>query len=231
MPATDEVTVNTTSRPSTNESAAATSHTDAGAAKGKRRRARSGRMTSAIAGAANQRDVPRLRRVMPEGDLERRFDRREHDEGVEAIPAREGHEAAHALNVLQALGAPPPTWVGGRIVGWDERGSGLATRPVALPRHSVGAWTRPRKDSSWKPRPPSLHARRESSRSRSSLSSLAVSPTFASRPAQSRSRCPKGRRPATSSLEDCTYATEDGSYAADCGTLVVPENRPMRSPG
>jgi pimeloyl-ACP methyl ester carboxylesterase len=26
-------------------------------------------------------------------------------------------------------------------------------------------------------------------------------------------------------LEDCEYATEDGSYAADCGTLVVPENR------
>jgi pimeloyl-ACP methyl ester carboxylesterase len=26
-------------------------------------------------------------------------------------------------------------------------------------------------------------------------------------------------------LEDCDYATEDGSYEADCGTLVVPENR------
>jgi len=26
-------------------------------------------------------------------------------------------------------------------------------------------------------------------------------------------------------LEPCTYATEDGSYDADCGTLVVPENR------
>jgi pimeloyl-ACP methyl ester carboxylesterase len=26
-------------------------------------------------------------------------------------------------------------------------------------------------------------------------------------------------------LEPCTYSTEDGSYAADCGTLVVPENR------
>jgi pimeloyl-ACP methyl ester carboxylesterase len=26
-------------------------------------------------------------------------------------------------------------------------------------------------------------------------------------------------------LEDCDYATENGSYAADCGTLVVPENR------
>jgi pimeloyl-ACP methyl ester carboxylesterase len=26
-------------------------------------------------------------------------------------------------------------------------------------------------------------------------------------------------------LEDCEYATENGSYAADCGTLVVPENR------
>ena len=26
-------------------------------------------------------------------------------------------------------------------------------------------------------------------------------------------------------LDTCTYATEDGRYAADCGTLVVPENR------
>jgi pimeloyl-ACP methyl ester carboxylesterase len=26
-------------------------------------------------------------------------------------------------------------------------------------------------------------------------------------------------------LVDCDYATEDGAYAADCGTLVVPENR------
>jgi pimeloyl-ACP methyl ester carboxylesterase len=26
-------------------------------------------------------------------------------------------------------------------------------------------------------------------------------------------------------LENCEYAAEDGSYAADCGTLVVPENR------
>jgi pimeloyl-ACP methyl ester carboxylesterase len=26
-------------------------------------------------------------------------------------------------------------------------------------------------------------------------------------------------------LEPCDYATEDGTYAADCGTLVVPENR------
>ena len=26
-------------------------------------------------------------------------------------------------------------------------------------------------------------------------------------------------------LHDCDYATEDGGYAADCGTLVVPENR------
>ena len=26
-------------------------------------------------------------------------------------------------------------------------------------------------------------------------------------------------------LDPCTYSTEDGSYAAECGTLVVPENR------
>jgi len=26
-------------------------------------------------------------------------------------------------------------------------------------------------------------------------------------------------------LKPCSFATEDGSYAAECGTLVVPENR------
>ena len=26
-------------------------------------------------------------------------------------------------------------------------------------------------------------------------------------------------------LEDCDYATENGAYDAECGTLVVPENR------
>ncbi|HEV8564272.1 MAG TPA: hypothetical protein VGR41_05120, partial [Actinomycetota bacterium] len=26
-------------------------------------------------------------------------------------------------------------------------------------------------------------------------------------------------------LDPCTYSTENGNYAADCGTLVVPENR------
>jgi hypothetical protein len=42
MPATDERTLNTTSRPSTNEHAAATSQRAAGAAKGKRWRRSSG---------------------------------------------------------------------------------------------------------------------------------------------------------------------------------------------
>ena len=36
---------------------------------------------------------------------------------------------------------------------------------------------------------------------------------------------PKGAQAGDLVLEPCTYATEDGSYAADCGTLVVPENR------
>jgi pimeloyl-ACP methyl ester carboxylesterase len=30
-------------------------------------------------------------------------------------------------------------------------------------------------------------------------------------------------------LDPCTYSTENGSYAADCGTLVVPENRADRN--
>ena len=47
-----------TSRPSTNDSAAAISQTDAGAAKRKRRRPSSTSTTSAMAGAANHGVVP-----------------------------------------------------------------------------------------------------------------------------------------------------------------------------
>lgn len=36
---------------------------------------------------------------------------------------------------------------------------------------------------------------------------------------------PKGAKAGDLSLGPCSYATEKGSYAADCGTLVVPENR------
>jgi pimeloyl-ACP methyl ester carboxylesterase len=36
---------------------------------------------------------------------------------------------------------------------------------------------------------------------------------------------PSGARAGQLKLHPCHYATEDGSYAADCGTLVVPENR------
>ncbi|HEU4451011.1 MAG TPA: alpha/beta fold hydrolase [Gaiellaceae bacterium] len=36
---------------------------------------------------------------------------------------------------------------------------------------------------------------------------------------------PDGAKAGDLVLERCDYATEDGDYAADCGTLVVPENR------
>ena len=36
---------------------------------------------------------------------------------------------------------------------------------------------------------------------------------------------PPGAKAGDLTLEPCTYATEDGEYAADCGTLVVPEGR------
>jgi pimeloyl-ACP methyl ester carboxylesterase len=36
---------------------------------------------------------------------------------------------------------------------------------------------------------------------------------------------PSGAKAGDLILEDCRYATEKGSYDADCGTLVVPENR------
>jgi pimeloyl-ACP methyl ester carboxylesterase len=36
---------------------------------------------------------------------------------------------------------------------------------------------------------------------------------------------PSGAKAGDLVVHDCDYATEDGGYAADCGTLVVPENR------
>src|SRR5918995_5147313 len=36
---------------------------------------------------------------------------------------------------------------------------------------------------------------------------------------------PEGARAGQLTLHSCEYATDDGSYDADCGTLVVPENR------
>ncbi len=36
---------------------------------------------------------------------------------------------------------------------------------------------------------------------------------------------PSGAQAGQLTLHDCDYATENGSYEADCGTLVVRENR------
>src|SRR5688500_2623358 len=36
---------------------------------------------------------------------------------------------------------------------------------------------------------------------------------------------PAGANAGNLFLKPCDYATESGTYAADCGTLVVPENR------
>src|SRR6266705_2760256 len=36
---------------------------------------------------------------------------------------------------------------------------------------------------------------------------------------------PSGAHAGQLKLHSCHYATEDGSYRADCGTLVVPESR------
>ena len=44
-------------------------------------------------------------------------------------------------------------------------------------------------------------------------------------PDAGRSSVPAGARAGDLTLEQCYYATENGSYEADCGTLVVPENR------
>ena len=52
-----------------------------------------------------------------------------------------------------------------------------------------------------------------------------ASRTSASRPTPTPVSVPAGAHAGQLTLKPCTYATEHGSYAADCGTLVVPENR------
>jgi len=44
-------------------------------------------------------------------------------------------------------------------------------------------------------------------------------------PGDSSVSVPDGAQAGDLILEPCTYGTEDGSYDADCGTLIVPENR------
>jgi pimeloyl-ACP methyl ester carboxylesterase len=44
-------------------------------------------------------------------------------------------------------------------------------------------------------------------------------------PSDSTVSVPSGAKAGDLTLEPCTYATEDGEYAADCATLVVPEDR------
>jgi pimeloyl-ACP methyl ester carboxylesterase len=44
-------------------------------------------------------------------------------------------------------------------------------------------------------------------------------------PGEARVSVPAGATAGDLRLEPCTYATEGGNHAADCGTLVVPENR------
>src|SRR3989440_12204310 len=41
---------------------------------------------------------------------------------------------------------------------------------------------------------------------------------------------PSGAHPVQLTLHPCRYATEDGSYRADCGTLVTPESRHRAHP-
>ena len=48
---------------------------------------------------------------------------------------------------------------------------------------------------------------------------------FHANDAQDRVDVPPGAQPGDLRLHSCHYDTEAGSYAADCGTLVVPENR------
>ena len=127
------MTLNTTSRPSTNESAAAISQTAAGAAKGSGGARAAAATTSAIAGTVNHRVVVGAVGAVPERDLERDHERREHDQRVESVPADERAEVCSRGERTPAPRAPPPTQVGAGIVAWSEREHGLPTRSCAGP--------------------------------------------------------------------------------------------------
>lgn len=54
---------------------------------------------------------------------------------------------------------------------------------------------------------------------------LMVGLTYLSLRGEETPTVPAGAKPGALTLQPCTYPTEAGSMAADCGTLVVPENR------
>ena len=141
--------MNGTSRPSTNETAAASSQTAAGA-----------REREAPAGEQRQHDErdrrhgePGRRRrrrpaSSPEGDLERAADRREHDQERRTRTCARASRRGSRAERTPGAGAPPPTRVGGGIVGGSELESGLPTmsaprrpRPAGVARRRSAART------------------------------------------------------------------------------------------
>ena len=86
--------------------------------------------------------------------------------------------------------------------------------PADSCRRSFAAWT---------PLPASSPSAGSSASSPSAWS-WPDSPTCASRRTGEVS-VPEGARAGQLTLKSCDYGTEDGDYEADCGTLVVPENR------
>ena len=129
------------------------------------------------------------------------------------------------VNVLHARAWPPPTWV-----RRPNRRTGRAPNAASRRRRRSAAVLASAIDPTGKDRlmePPTTrllqpdpNRRPGADRARAGgarLSPLRLRPGEVS--------VPQGAHAGQLALHPCTYATEQGGYAADCGTLVVPENR------
>ena len=203
MPATEEITLNTTSRPSTN-GAPRCDHPD-GRGRGE------GEAAAQEQRQDDQRECrhgepPRRRRrvgAVPERALERDHDRCEHDQRVESIAGgREGRGRSRSERT-SALQAPPPTQVGDGIVFWSEHEHGLPTTSCRAASVASMAEVHTREGGRKCPqRPPRRTSRREweagapttGRRRRSAGSRSSSSPSRSAWPVRSRStRTPPGR--------------------------------------
>ena len=215
-----------TSRPSTNENAAAQrSRRQRARRTGKRRRASSG---SDHERDRRDREPPRasrrVGRVVADRDLERGLDRRD------ARPARRSRTCARAARAVSrgertpAAATPPPTEVGAGIGG----GYGARTRPSDDDAPG-GALLASSHELDERNRHETADKRSFSPARIVALALIALarsaSPISTSRTGDDPVSVPSGAHAGQLDLHACRYATEDGSYAADCGTLVVPENR------
>ena len=217
--------VNTTRRPSTNESAAASSHS-----RGGRRERRSAGAPSS--GRTTQRD---RRRGEPARRRRRVPGRRANATSSAPSSAasddqqRRGRACARAIRAGSRAERTPAPGAPASYPGRRRGSSAGPSRIAAFRRCARAAARRSVVGMDIEDRistPAALHPRRGSSPSCRSPSRSPASRyiRFAHRDRPGLGARRRARRAARRS-KPCTYATERGATPADCGTLVVPENR------